>query len=456
MSSSLTMLLLFCVICFAASSNSNDISAITFLKCYEFECRGQVKISSTKSAVTSGGYTVCLRVKFETWDKITLLQTSDFGVQLDEYREGTGTVFYGNHFQSFIWRDIIPLTRNLWNSFCVRFHPSFLTMALTINGLQVVNATDKKQMSPNKNDFSDIILGSVYFTGQISDLNIWSRVLSNEELEQYSNGCNYEFVGNSKPDIISWSKANVSFQDNFTLTTKIPVEAFCQEKPETELILITQYDSKHCRKFNGEMFYPRNSSHLQLLLKGVDGSTLTKTCSDRIRVPFERSQKNKTKWIYDRKNNLEEEEEEVSFQPWIKSNVVDDRDNKDCMYFDTVLKQYSEVSCSESYPRQCMVCELNFKRLFFNLKLECIDNHIDINYFLVKEKSLLLFSGVSGLTNIEWNGHFKVVLAREKIESLREVAGFTGTSPPFGNQFVDSVDVCDRQGKMEMKLNNVS
>jgi hypothetical protein len=453
------LIFVFCVALCVNSANSNKIASITFLKDYcEFNCAKEVSITTPTilSPIATDSFTVCLRARFDTWADTVLVSASGFALAMDNYGKGTGRVYIGEREHWFTWKGFIPLSLNSWNSFCFTYNAAMSNLTLIINRFQVFNAIEKKLTGLKKIGFSNIKLGS-YFTGQISDLNIWSKVLSKEEIEQYSGGCFNDVVAKLRSDVFSWSAANFSFKNNLTFVTMIPIESFCPDKHGTEhTLLISPYDYnfKRCQKFNADMFYPRSESQLKLFIESVDRSILTNTCSGRIWVPFVRSSDNNTKWIYDGRKNLEE----VSFEPWSKMGNDDNQHSKKCMYFDTVLKQYDEALCKGSYSNICIACELDDQRLLFNLKMECTETNIDRDYLMVRDRFTFRFAGVEGFTDIQQNSEFRIIYAREKNESLREAAVFPGfsTDPPAGIHNAYSTSVCNQQGEMEMKLSNVS
>jgi hypothetical protein len=159
-----------------------------------------------QNILTSGGYAYCLRVNFWTWDRSFLFGAPSLYIQLDDYTKGTGVVLNGEFSHSFEWKNLLMLSYFSWNSFCISLH--FSNLYFSINGKEVFNLTEGTHQ--NKIDISTISLGSSYFTGQISDFNIWNRSLTHEEILEYSASCDSDFVQKSNPGILLWSLANIT------------------------------------------------------------------------------------------------------------------------------------------------------------------------------------------------------------------------------------------------------
>jgi len=76
-------------------------------------------------------------------------------------------------------------------------------------GLDWYNTTDGRYAQIFR--VSPLLLDTIEFSGQISDFNFWSRTLTNQEIAQFSSGCQYDFETISKPDLLKWSKINITY-----------------------------------------------------------------------------------------------------------------------------------------------------------------------------------------------------------------------------------------------------
>ncbi len=95
---------------------------------------------------------------------------------------------------------------------------------------------ESPQYELDKIAFSKVILGGGTLIGMISDFNFWSRPLTQDEVDQYTSGCNADFVKKSQPDIVIWAKANVSFRGNHTAIKTISSDLFCQHETDLHII----------------------------------------------------------------------------------------------------------------------------------------------------------------------------------------------------------------------------
>ncbi len=340
-----------------------------------------------QNMLTSGGYAYCLRVNFWTWDRSFLFGAPSLHIYLNDYIKGTGIVLDGKFSHTFKWKSLLKLSYFSWNSFCISSH--LPNLYFSINGKEVLNFTEGNQQETI--DISTISLGSTHFTGQISDLNIWNRSLSQVEILEYSLGCNSDFVLKSNPDILLWSSVNITIQGNSANKTTIPKKDLCQlsneAKLKTKKVLFPRnldyaYNFKQCKNMNGEMFYPKNDNDTQYLLENIGSSLVNSICSGKFWVPFVRSGTAENGWIYDSKKH---QDEEHSFSPWVKSNFNETSTQNKCMFFDISTKHFKNIDCSTRML--CTFCEIDQKRNVFNLHSDCAisETEMDTMYFFVPQ-----------------------------------------------------------------------
>jgi hypothetical protein len=147
------------------------------------------------------GYSICLRVWF--WMRGSTVVFGSPAFQLRVYLMDS----YSN-----ICLNGICFTGQLsseWNALCFSHNLTDFVFNVTLNG---------EQIGSEKVDFTSYTLeklaepfsigSSTYFWGQITDFNIWSRTLSNEELNQYSFGCQEELL--TQPEILDWANKNIT------------------------------------------------------------------------------------------------------------------------------------------------------------------------------------------------------------------------------------------------------
>ena len=422
---------------------------------------------ANKYILTSRGYTYCLRVNFWTWNKNKLILTETLALQLDPYTKGTGYVRDGEFTKYFEWKNLLQLSYFSWNSFCVSSYLS--NLYLSINGIEVFNVSEGKQET-EKIDASTIILGSSQFTGQISDLNIWNRSLSPEEILEYSLNCDSDFAQKSSPSILLWSLANVTIKGNASIKDTIPWKNLCQQnnesRPETKIVLLPdflsyEFYSKHCQNLNGVMFYPQNEKDIQHLMNSAGSLAVNNKCSGKFWVPFVRSGSIESGWMYDTKKY---QDKEHSFSLWMKSKLNETNMKKECMYFDILAQQFINTECSETeslFTYFCSFCEIDESRLVFKLQIDCANSksNISTDYFLVPQNPGYYFSGVSGSTNIRTDDFFnwQLTLVQESNSSVVVVANIKDPGP-IGVQTWSSQRfklACKEKSSVIMKLSNV-
>jgi hypothetical protein len=378
---------------------------------------------------------------------------------MDDYLKGTGAVFAGSFKNSFEWGNYLQLSYYLWNSFCVSLQ--FSNIFFSINGKEVLNLTVDGQ--PEKIDLSTISLGKDHFSGQISDLNIWNRSLSHEEIINYSFSCDSAFVEKSNPAILLWSFANITIQGNLAEKAVIPRKNVCQQnydaQPKTKKLIFPRFfrcifNSKQCKNLNGEMFYPRSERDIQRLIEQAGSSIVNNECSGKFWVPFIRSA---TGWIHLSKRH---QDEEHSFTPWMKAHFNESSITpNDCMYFEIRTNQFKSVDCSTStYNCFCSFCETDEARYIFNIHSNCTNSNMDTKYFFVPSYPRYYFSGVLGKTDFvsnDFSYEWQLTVAGESNQVQAKIEG--ALSDPFGIQtWKYGYGQCGENPLVRIKLSNVS
>jgi hypothetical protein len=402
-------------------------------------------------------YTYCLRVNFWTWDQSILFQAGTHSIQLDDYLKGTGAVFAGAFKNSFEWGNYLQLSYYTWNSLCVSLQSS--NIFFSINGKEVLNLTEAGL--PLQIDLSTIGLGLATFTGQISDLNIWNRSLSQEEIVIYSFNCDSDFVEKSNPTILQWSPANINIHGNSAEITVIPRKNMCPQnydaQPKTKKVIFPRFfrcifNSKQCKNLNGEMFYPRNEKDIQSLIERAGSTLVNNECSGKFWVPFVRSA---TGWIHESKRC---QDEDHLFTPWMKAHFNESINTpNECMYFEIRTNQFKSFDCSTStYNCFCSFCETDEARYIFNIHSNCTTSNMDTKYFFVPAYPRYYFSGVLGKTDFVTNDYsyeWQLTVAGDSSQVLAKIEG--ALSDPFGIQ-TWNYSLCGENSMARIKMSNVS
>jgi hypothetical protein len=295
-------------------------------------------------------------------------------------------------------------------------------------------------------------LGGRYFTGLISDFNIWSRPLENAEIENYAFECSdREFL--QKADYIVWSEANIVYKGNITKILSIPPELLCQQlktlNPDTVLIVPRPltYDemSKLCQILNSQMYLLKNDSETAEIFLNTKPSR----CSNKYWVP----------------NSLSEEN--AALQEFKSSSDIQQSQTQEmnhlykCVSFDSKTKKYNLIDCSETL---CAVCLIPKERLIFHVtgvsKSQCL---IDTEYYLTSDTETVSLMGLYGRTQIQYNSEGWKIMNFISGSDLRYEVGVQNESHvlyPTGIQNWNVIQKCTddltHSISRKLKLSNVS
>jgi hypothetical protein len=167
----------------------------------------------------------------------------------------------------FLWFNV----SSEWNSLCFVHNFKDFVLDITLNGVQMVS--EKKQLASNfmeklTKPFSVGL--ETPFWGQITDFNIWNRPLSNEEVHQFSFGCQ-EGLSN-QPEILDWSTVNITERrinsDQFQMQRQLFP---CQYgMTQSQMLLenangMNYYESTvFCNLLKGDLFDPTNKELSQV------------------------------------------------------------------------------------------------------------------------------------------------------------------------------------------------
>jgi hypothetical protein len=156
--------------------------------------------------IISTGYSICLRVCF--WKRGHLVVFDSPAVQLDLVVRDSSLICFTikEYYNSICFSGQLS---SEWNALCITHNLTDFVFNITLNGeligsekVDFTSDTLEKLAEP----FS--IGSSTSFWGQITDFNIWSRTLSNKELNQYSFGCQEGLL--TQPEILDWANTNIT------------------------------------------------------------------------------------------------------------------------------------------------------------------------------------------------------------------------------------------------------
>ncbi len=389
---------------FVLSATDKQISV------FEFGYSDPMEIAPLESLTSPTGYSLCFRVQFVSWYKVEVLRTSLFSFSLKDYQSGLGSCRNMDLERNFNWKGLIPISYLFWNSVCATYHDTDRLFILALNGKIVLNMTEGKRLdnyiiqNPLESDFE--IGNDKSFSGKLTDLNLWSRPLSTDELDLFSTGCNPQFVENSKPDKIIWSTLKITNQNKNP--RRIQKSELCQDSAvlsnEDKVILRSAkpfYDYpnafKYCLALNGQMPYPQNKTHLEKLLS--NNKNAKDHCIDKVWIAITRSSKNASLLVYDTKNIPETI---VPFQPLTKTQLDSfSKSNDLCMIAQLSSRQFDTSVCSVTL---CFMCQFPYYRTILRLygNSEFVGT-IDNIYAMMSrdfESNSLTLKGLSGKSSI--------------------------------------------------------
>ena len=218
------------------------------------------------------------------------------------------------------------------------------------------------------------------FTGQLTDLNMWSRPLTLPELDQFQD-CDASFGSESR--IVDWSITNVTFDPDLISVERFQVQEVCQVSPRMKffpLKMSFKAALKVCQNLEGKMFLPRNEI-------GTIGSEHLATSYDgQIWIPVVRSENNS--WLI--QNNTYEEVD--------LGNVANSDSSDSCVIESEV--GFSVESCD---AERCFVCELH-RSPVIKFRGQCASSNLfDFGYVFDPEGDTYLFRGFSGTRQLKGN-----------------------------------------------------
>ncbi len=423
-------------------------------------------IDPIESPIEPSGYTLCLRVRFYTWADVDLMDSAFFSFKLKNFSTGIGEFGNFEFKHNFLWKGIIPISILFWNSICASFNYTNLTLVLFVNRQILLNLTEKSltQEYSHKNPL-DLTIRLSSFSGQITDLNVWSRSLSLKDLDQYSVMCSNNLTESMKPDKVMWSRLNITEKNNLK-STVISRTSLCQQVAitnTTDTVIIrssTPYfdyktASSFCKELNGNMPYPENKTELQQMLSINQDSKLK--CFNRVWMAITKSRYNSSVLIYDKKTLPEKE---ITFGNLGRKDLsVFASSNDMCVYVDISSARFFITECSN---RLCSMCQFRDDKRSFNLKGFESYQTIDDTYAMVREdfsSHPFRIKGVRGKSFIE-NYSTEFVLSKKDCNETLAYCNETSLTPIGIRRWYLTSNNCSsgmsQATSVLLKLSNVS
>ena len=152
----------------------------------------------------------------------------------------------------------------------------------------------------------------------------------------------------SKPEYVLWSEAIVTNQSINARNIAISTDTFCKRQNvlNSGALFIPPYRDlfeeslKFCQNLNGEMPWPRNEEQLNDIISFSQEKWNSSKCKNGFWLPVKRSQDSTSKWFH------ETSKEEVTFGDWQRQSSDDISERKECMFFNTVTREYTSALCN--------------------------------------------------------------------------------------------------------------
>ena len=144
-----------------------------------------------------------------------LLSSLNFFQRFTHYYMLHNNIIFNGQSYVFVWPNEIERIPTIWYSICILLNTEARSMEMFINGVQSPSKIKLKYSAVELK--SPIQLGNCQnsvkspFSGQITDLGIWNRALSFEEVQEFSLNCNSKVVKHIHKSNKEWGK-NCSFQ----------------------------------------------------------------------------------------------------------------------------------------------------------------------------------------------------------------------------------------------------
>ena len=185
-----------------------------------------VQISTNSSVNYDKGITVCLRAQFQFWTKHWIFKSDSLKLGLEEYKFLAGFIELGEVSYNFQWPQSKIDSFTSFQSFCLIVDKISGFIQLTINGNTTLEKIDKAFIQKEKMSPGQFITVG-YFSGLLTDLNVWNQQLTSLEVEEFLMGCKNNLYESNPPNGLKWSTAIIIDDSNFTLRTEIKREEIC-------------------------------------------------------------------------------------------------------------------------------------------------------------------------------------------------------------------------------------
>ena len=245
------------------------------------------------------------------------------------------------------------------------------------------------------------------FKGEITDLNIWKKTLSMEDMHKWGN-CNF-----GSGNLVNWNEAR--FKLNNIEVTEVDKDQICQIKNRHMVIPFSKKMNfnetiKFCQEMGGQVAVAEDSKKLEIMVEAFLHS------DERCLSRFYSGYWNRNGW----KNANNDEKLKLDWNNWSSENTY----YNSCAIIDTKSLKFGRKPCTQDL---CPICL--FEDRFPEMQLRGADieetKHMDSQFYLVnsthiigKTRSSIVFQ------NNEW--HIKT--------GMKSVYTTSGKMVPLGIQ----------------------
>ena len=283
----------------------------------------------------STGYSVCLRVTVWEWNHTVVFDSP--ALKLEMYVKNTIEFCLYKNQKEILLCFTLDNESLEWNTICFTHNFTDFLLKVTLNGqpkgyrIKRLNSTFLDELNKT------IAIGEhTSFWGQITDFNIWNRPLSNDEVNQYSFGCQRGL--STQPEILDWSTASIFNLGTYSRHFKIRRQLLSCQNGITPFSLYENANllgytdsTKFCKFLRGDLF---DSTYVEL------GQNYGNTSG--YWVPSKKSEENGTSQF---ENSTQLEEQTI--------NLTTGQKTDPCMYI--VSNGNKSLDCTHKNPSVCKV-----------------------------------------------------------------------------------------------------
>ena len=264
-------------------------------------------LEAKPSKIPSSGFTICLRANIIAWTSMQLFEIN-IGDQVFEswitsFESKYGFLYFNNtYIGRFYWGDSILFSPYAWNAICAALDEVKHYLLITVNAQKVFGETNN-DLKLNSSNYSSSVwsVKSTIYSTNITDLNVWNRPLTMNEITQLYTDCNLNFLKQIRPEYIYWPDANMKLVRTGIYSTTEDFYSICErsDRRYSEIFLIPKYNSFDSAKtfcYNLNADFPRisNLNDFEQLFNLSQNKNVN-LCQD-VWVPVRRSINESSRW----------------------------------------------------------------------------------------------------------------------------------------------------------------